>query len=128
MQLWELETGMIVRTRQKEDSLHLVLRDTEFGDCLFGDGGYLKFDYYNEDLTAKQNSYSCSFDEFDIIEVYKPKWPGSITHALAVKKLECMDLKDWECIWKYEEPPVEMTVEQIEQILGVKNLKIVGKK
>ena len=67
---------------------------------------------YSDDLKVDDTP------ELDIVAVYAPLVPASLRRKIL------SDKQDWECAWRREEPPVEMTVAEIEEQLGIKNLKI----
>lgn len=137
MKIWDLTSGMVVRTKEKEGSLYTVIKDAQIGgklnepktviaNVLLSETGFLNLEDYNEDLTFKIWSRDKKEAEFDIIEVYVPK----IIPALYQDIDEAALKSKWECIWKREDEdkPVELTMEDLERILCVKHLKIVSKK
>lgn len=117
----DLKTGMMVVTRDGGE--YMVMLNVEYGatgkmieppNVIVSKDGWMPLSKYGDDLRA----YS-AFDNLDIVEVYAPL----MTASLGRKNLS--DKKDWVCVWKREEPPVEMTVAEIEEKLGIKNLKII---
>ena len=117
----DLKTGMMVVTRDKHK--YMVMLNVEYDatrkmiespNVIVSEDGWIPLSKYSDDLKV----YS-QFDNLDIVEVYAPL----MTASLWRKKLS--DKNDWKCVWKREEPPVEMTVAEIEKKLGIKNLKII---
>ena len=116
----DLKTGMMVVTR--DNGKYMVMlnvgydatRQTQPPNVIVSENCWMSLSKYSDDLKV------CSgYDELDIVEVYAPL----ITASLWRKDLS--DKIDWVCVWKREEPPVEMTIAEIEEKLGIKNLKIV---
>ena len=116
MKLSNLKTGMIVRYRNGE--LRLVLRDVSNfeGDSIVGRFSWNTLSNYNEDMKCKiYNSR-----ELDIVEVYEPLSVFiSITDIFESKKFNVDNINLYTCIWE-EEKPVEITINEIEEILGYK--------
>jgi hypothetical protein len=120
----DLKTGMMVVTRNGGE--YMVMRNIEYRNStgriiapniIISESGWMSLYRYSDDLKSMSNG-----DEFDIVAVFLPLMTPSLCHK---------DLSDdyyWRCIWKREEPPVEMTVAEIEKKLGIKNLKIIKEK
>ena len=117
----DLKTGMMVVTRDGGE--YMVMLNVEYDakrsaieppNVIVSKDGWMPLSKYDDDLMAHS-----AFDNLDIVEVYAPL----MTASLWRKKLS--DKKDWVCVWKREEPSVEMTVAEIEEKLGIKNLKII---
>ena len=98
----DLKDGMIVRTA--DDDLYVV-----FKDKLVDYTGYIKLDMYSDDLCHIHNA------DWTIIEVYDSKLERLDLKFIVEGKLP---------IWK-RCLSVEMTIAEIEEKLGIKNLKIV---
>ena len=115
-----LRTGMTVVTRDGGEYMVLlnVKCNPELMNVCVSKNGWLQLSSYNEDLTIKDRDYEGA-NELDIVAVYAPKMASSLWLKNITDKLH------WECLWKREEPPVEMTVAEIEEKLGIKNLKII---
>lgn len=111
----DLENGAIVETRNGEKFILL------FNCCNFGDredlfislenGEYLNFDGYNKKLKK------CSNKKFDIMKVCQNDYVGDNIRSHILKQNE----DDW--TWIREEETV-MTISEIEEKLGISNLKI----
>lgn len=117
----DLKTGMIVVTRDGEK--YMVMLNVEYAtitsilskpNVIVSESGWMSLDNYFDDLKSLANG-----DEFDIVAVYSPLMAASLWR----KNLS--DSGDWKCVWKREESSVEMTVAEIEEKLGIKNLKII---
>lgn len=107
----DLKDGMVVEIKERtlSEKYFLVL-----GDVLLGRRGSLDINRYNDDLTRMNGE-----DNLDIIKVYK-------TNAKFLGKI--ISEEHLEVIWERpkEEPVKEMTIEEIEQVLGHK-VKVIGK-
>ena len=111
----DLENGAIVELRNGDKYILL------FNCCKYGnkenlfisleDGGYLKFSDYNENLN------DCSDKKFDIMKVCQHDYVGNNIRSHVLKQGE----DDW--TWVREEETV-MTISEIEEKLGISNLKI----
>ncbi len=116
----ELKTGMVVRYRNGR--LRLVLKDTEHQekDVVVGVDGWLSLDEYDEDLTCLFHS------DIDIMYVYNVDQIASYTYLLNTDKLNDSYIHDFgNLIWdRTETETTEMTIKEIEEKLGVKNLRI----
>lgn len=120
-----LKTGMIVVTRDGGEYMVMLnvvyygIRHHVTDVCVSKTGtGWLRLSIYNEDLTIINKNYT-NANELDIVAVYAPTQPSSLWSK------HITDKHYWECVWKREESPVEMTVAEIEAKLGIKNLKII---
>lgn len=106
-----LQDGMIVRTRGGRYYIYL----RTFGRFI-RDNGFNELNDYNDDLTYKNG-----IDIFDIMAVY------------SIKTINSLDLrgqivgKNASLIWTRQEPVI-MTISEIEEKLGIKNLKVVAEK
>ena len=132
--LYDLCTGMVVKIRgsEKYENIYepyMVMREIKLGksvtretNVLINTDSWIPLSKYNVNLQFNNTELS----EFDIMEVYEPKFEASIRLMLGsgVFSLE----KDYKLLWKREEPTVEMTIAEIEKKLGIKNLKIVKEK
>lgn len=111
----DLKNGAIVETRNGNKYILL------FNCCNRGDredlfislnsGGYLNFSHYNENLKC------CSDKDFDIMKVCQNDYVGDNIRSHILKRNE----DDW--TWIREEETV-MTISEIEEKLGISNLKI----
>lgn len=106
-----LQDGMIVRTR--EGRYYIYLRT--FGRFI-RDGGFNELNDYNDDLTNKNG-----IDIFDIMAVYSTKTINSLDLRGQIVG------KNASLIWTRQKPVV-MTISEIEEKLGIKNLKVVAEK
>ena len=111
----DLENGAIVELRNGKKYILL------FNCCTFGnkedlfisldDGCYLKLSNYNENLN------DCSDENYDIMKVCQNDYVGDNIRSHILKQNE----DDW--TWIREEKTV-MTISEIEEKLGISNLKI----
>lgn len=117
----DLKTGMMVVTRDNNE--YMVMLNVEYdgtrkmvepSNVIVSKDGWMPLSKYGDDL----RTYS-AFDNLDIVEVYAPLMTASLWRK------DLSDKKDWVCVWKREEPSVEMTIAEIEEKLGIKNLKII---
>lgn len=115
----DLKNGMLVKTRANRVYLYLEYSDEGYMCCVFvRDTGYIGLDMFNYDLTVRGGNQ----EGFDIMKVYKPV--DFITTLRLDDQIDRAEL-----IWKREEEkPVEMTVSEIAEKLGIKNLKIIKEK
>lgn len=114
----ELKTGMIVKYR--DDSLRMVMKDTEHAekDILVGINGWASLDEYNEDLTYP------NYSDIDIMYVYNIELNRNYTYLLNREKLNDSYVNDFgTLIW--ERKKNELTIKEIEEKLGIQNLKII---
>ena len=116
----ELKTGMVVRYR--DGRLRMVMKDTEHSekDIVVGMDGWVPLDDYNEDLTYPPLS------DIDIMYVYNVYQIPSYTNLFNGDKLNDSYIHDFgNLIWyRTETETTEMTIKEIEEKLGVKNLRI----
>jgi hypothetical protein len=116
---------MIVKLRSdKYGKQFMVMRDIPnvvHSNLLVGSDGWISLDYYLNDLRADASfvDLACSYD---IVKVYVPKRE----YALCGSK-DITDPQLFVKIWEREpdEPPIEMTISQIKEKLGIDNLKII---
>ena len=112
MELEDIKTGMLVETR--DGVIKLVLSNTFIGK----DGGYSSH-WYNSDLTHTGSS------DIDIVKVYaEPN--GTLNSRIDYwsKNNYAELLARTKLLWSREKESVEMTIPEIEQALGITNLKI----
>lgn len=115
----DLRNGAIVETRNGDKCI-LLFNCCNYGDkddlfILLEDGGYLKLSYYNENLK------DCSDKDLDIMKVCQNDYVGDNIRSHVLKQ----DEDDW--TWVREEVREEeivMTISEIEEKLGISNLKI----
>lgn len=118
----DLKTGMIVVTRNGDE--FMVMLNVEYcnsvlaPNVIVSKSGWMPLCKYSDDLKLHIDDES----ELDIVAIYSP------SRAASLYRKDLSDDFYWTCIWKREEPPVEMTVAEIEKKLGIKNLKIVKEK
>lgn len=112
MEKSDLRTGHIVTTREGNEYMVYLDIDTEYTDfngkdVLVGTGvSWNSLEYYNEDLT-----YHDEREEFDIVKVERGVHPyclQDISHGKAKREI----------LWEREKEPKEMTVAEIEKLLG----------
>ena len=114
----DLKSGMIVEFRNGKQDMVMLNPDCkgrEFIGLNESGGGYMPLCEYDEDLTKINGNTA-----WDIVKVYSVGEKISSIfsneeYALRYKKL----------IWERKEKPVEMTIAEIEEKLGIKNLKII---
>lgn len=106
-----LQDGMIVRTR--EGRYYIYLRTF---DRFIRDDGFNELNDYNDDLTNKNG-----INIFDIMAVYSTKTINGLDLREQVVG------KNTSLIWIRQEPVI-MTISEIEEKLGIKNLKVVAEK
>ena len=106
----DLQDGMIMELRDGRFYMY-------FKKCNRGVRyeGFIPIDDYNDDLTY--NGLPCSV--YDIVAVYSPE---TLTTLDVASQIKYSDL-----IWKRQEEVV-MTISEIEEKLGIKNLKVVSEK
>lgn len=111
----DLKNGAIVETRNGDKFILLFncCNDGNKEDLFISleDGRYLKFDDYDENLN------DCSDKDYDIMKVCQNKYVGDNIRSHILKQNE----DDW--TWIREEETV-MTISEIEEKLGISNLKI----
>lgn len=104
----DLKDGMIVENVNRNKKIVV-------GDTLMGNDRYSALDSFYDDLTSKVD------DCFNIIRVYETKIP-KLNDIFKTKNLTLI----WERPSKpVEEPVKEMTIEEIEKLVGCK-VKVVG--
>ena len=106
----DLKDWMVVETR---DGVRFLV--CSYQNAYIGHNEYFREENYNEDLTHKYDH------DLDIVCVYKIINPFG--GAICLNSI--LELGNLIPIWEREEPPVEMTIAEIEKKLGIKNLKIV---
>ena len=120
----ELKTGMIVRYRY--GALRVVMRnDTEDYDdaYLVGADGWTEIRNFNEDLTFSEKFHVYSND---IVAVYEVPNKNYMNIFIGEYKLDDSFVMDYgHLLWEREDPVVEMTIKEIEEKLGIQNLKII---
>lgn len=128
-----LRTGMVVKLRHHkfDNDLFVVMLGVEYTvdsaipiytqarNIFVSNTGWFDLDDYDEDMTYRSTDrYN---PNYDIVEVYIPN--KSI--SLAPERLEEVFDKNFDLYWQRDLPSVEMTVAEIEEKLGVRNLKII---
>lgn len=105
----DLKTGMIAKLRNGD--FYKVYKGSKFKDCLVNQS---KCFLYMKDYDRFK---FCNYvrQDLDIVKVYAPR---QIYH-LETFDLDCFDLT-WE-----KSKPIKMTIEEIEEKLGIENLEIV---
>lgn len=111
----DLENGAIVEIRNG-DKYILLFNCCKYGDkedlfISLNNGGYLNFSNYNENLN------DCDDKDYDIMKVCQNNYVGNNIRSHILKQ----DKDDW--TWIREEETV-MTISEIEEKLGISNLKI----
>jgi len=119
----ELKTGMYVQTRA--GLMYMVMKGVSYPeptsdpcDVLVSKDGWMKLSSFFEDMTLNDGDGVLG-DKLDIVAVYSPLGAASLWRK------DIANIRSWKCIWKREEPSVEMTIAEIEKKLGIKNLKII---
>ena len=119
----ELKTGMIVRYRN--GALRVVMRNDAKCDhdaYLVGADGWTEFHHFNEDLTFDEKFHAHSND---IVAVYEVPNRSYMNIFCGEYKLDDSFVMEYgHMLWEREDPVVEMTVREIEEKLGIKNLRI----
>lgn len=112
----DLKNGAIVELR--DGYKYILLFDRTYFDvqdtlliCL-DDGCYSKLSYYDEDLR------DCDDSNLDIMKVAQSEYVGDDIRNHVLKKNE----NDW--TWIRDESETVMTISEIEEKLGISNLKI----
>ena len=114
MQKQDLKEGMLIVYRNGK--LRKIHKEYDSDELLMSnpiDCSWNTLNNYKDDLTESEEERL-----LDIIAVYAPT-----RHA----KFFSFDLKDYELVWKLEEPALELTLEEISKKYGVKTVKIVEK-
>lgn len=117
----ELKTGMIVRYRY--GALRVVMRNNAEYDqdaYLVGADGWTELHRYNEDLTLNDTFRH----DNDIVAVYKVSHRSYMNIFCGEYKLDDSFVMDYGHLLWEREPVVEMTIKEIEEKLGIKNLRI----
>lgn len=115
----DLKDWMVVKTR--EGSNYMV---DNTHNILVSNDGWMPLDQYSNDLLCITDN------DFDIVAVYEVTRPFAVRFYM---KGVC-DMKGvygdscLQTIWERKEHPTEMTVAEIEEKLGIKNLKIIKEK
>lgn len=112
----DLKSGMIVEFRNGKQDIVMLNPDCTDKELISLDGGYLRLDDYNEDLTCR----IASNVNWDIMKIYS--LGSKIVHILSNTK---ETLNNKKLILERVTPPTEMTISEIEKKLGIKNLKII---
>ena len=119
----ELKTGMIIRYRC--GALRVIMRndaECDLNAYVVGADGWTELRNFNEDLT-----FGGIFNTHrnDIVAVYEVS-PMSYMDIFSGKcKLNDSFVMDYgHLLWECEEPVVEMTIKEIEEKLGIKNIRI----
>ena len=107
----DLEDGMIMKLR--DDRYYMYFKKFNKGVRY---GGCITLEGYNDDLIYNSPIDRCYCKENDIVAVYSPENLNSLDFKLQVKNLNL--------IWERPEEVV-MTISEIEEKLGITNLKIV---
>lgn len=110
----DLKSGAIVELRNGDKYMLLLnTKNSYCKNCLISldDGGYLNFDDYNDDLKI------CYDSEYDIVKICQHEYVGDNIRCHILKQNE----NDW--TWIRVEETV-MTISEIEEKLGISNLKI----
>ena len=111
----DLKTGMIVECNNGDRFIVLLdADDAEHNLIAIDKVGWMPLNYYDKDLKH------CRNNEWSIKKVYSVGI--HIAYILGDKERAAKYAK---VIWEREEKPVEMTVAEIAEKLGIKNLKIV---
>lgn len=113
-----MKIGFVVQTRNGNwylcmPSNHLTMTQGEW--VLAREYGHMSASSYDENLL-------CDDSEYDIMRVFDPK---SIIRLIPEY---LANMSSTELLWERKEKPVEMTVAEIEEKLGIKNLHIVAEK
>ena len=118
----DLKDWMIVETAEG----FIFLVDKTHG-YLIHDSGHMPLSEYTDDLKHLTPSLTGRRD-YSIVKVYEPKQGSEFllkayldSTVPTFRKIE----EDLNLIWERPEPVVEMTIAEIEEKLGIKNLKIV---
>ena len=125
----DLKTGMYVQSRAGRT--YMVLNGVEhllpdhnwnrISEILVSTDfiGWMNLHNYTEDLLYGKSKGD---DEYDIVKVYAPTIPASFTMG----HLDFGNENYWTCVFDRGVVAVEMTLKEIEERLGIKNLKIIG--
>lgn len=114
----DLKNGAIVEIRNGEKYILLFnCCNDGYTEDLFislNDGRYLNFSNYNKNLN------DCSNKKFDIMKVCQHDYVGNNIRSHVLKQNE----NDWTWTRNGEEEETVMTISEIEEKLGISNLKI----
>lgn len=118
----DLKTGMVVELGTGEK--YLVMLDSGIKniwrstvDLVSLNGGWMSLESYNDDLKLKNDEKS----DWNIVKVYNP----DLDIQFMFNNLDAM-LENLKVVWERESEPIVMTIPEIEEKLGIKNLKIKG--
>ena len=128
-----LRTGMVVKLRHHEfdNDMYMVMLGVEYAvdeeipiyikarDIFVSDTGWFDLADYDEDMTYRSTDRDDT--KYDIIEVYIPNKAISLAPENLTEEFD----KYFNLYWQRDLPSVEMTVAEIEEKLGVRNLKII---
>ena len=125
----DLKTGMVLVFACGKKAV--VYKDTIWGDYITYDDGFGHDDLnmLDEDLRYGSRTRTRGTDnKKDVLQVliYPSKYNGS--HLLKANEFDRLVKESIEQIWEREPKPTEMTIKEIEEKLGCKNLKIVKDK
>lgn len=111
----DLKTGMVVEMRNGERYLVMLNPDYVDRDLISFSGGFLPLCEFDDYLAANDGD-----TEWDIVKVYRIE--ANVHYIISNPGIA---IKHARLLWERTEETVEMTVAEIEEKLGVKNLKIV---
>lgn len=111
----DLKTGMVVETRNNEHYLVMLNPDCEDRDLIHFKGGFMPLCDYDDDLTIRDGD-----TEWDIVKVYQ-----LCESICLIINNAATAMCGSKVLWERPAETVEMTIAEIEEKLGVKNLKIV---
>lgn len=119
---YELENWMIVQTRNE---LYWLVDINH--NLLLRPGEHMELWAYNDDLYRTGSvSKPLVKSEYDIMRVYTAKSnKGHMLKMFMYNKIDHHYVKDLTLLWERDETPVEMTLAQIKEELGIPNLKII---
>ena len=111
-----MKIGFVVQTRNGNwylcmPSNHLTIIQGEW--VLARDCGHMSASSYDKDLL-------CDDSEYDIMKVFDPRSVVKLNPEYLAKD------SNTELLWERKEKPVEMTIAEIEEKLGIRNLHIVA--
>lgn len=120
----ELKTGMIVRYRY--GALRVIMRndaESDYDAYLVGADRWAELRSINEDLTFNDTLFHTHNN--DIVAVYEVQQMNYMKIFCGEYKLDDSFVMNYgRLIWEREDPVVEMTIKEIEEKLGIKNLRI----
>lgn len=111
----DLKTGMVVEMRNREKYLVMLNPDCEDRDLISFSGGFMPLCEFGDDLAANDGD-----TEWDIVKVYRTG--ANVCYIVSNTGIA---MKHAQLLWERTEKTVEMTIAEIEEKLGVKNLKII---